>query len=95
MNSKNKSLTEGFVKFLKELKISKPEHLFELEDRVITEISKISITHSAEDARSVILELKEHIFIFSEFKTEPHIKPLLKSFFNSIEGAVSTALCCL
>ncbi|OGC06441.1 hypothetical protein A2526_03435 [candidate division WOR-1 bacterium RIFOXYD2_FULL_36_8] len=95
MNAQEEVLIKKFKRFLDDVKISKPEHLFQLEDKVIKEITRIAETHTSDEAKIVILEIREYLFSHSEINTEPHIKPLLKSFQYSIEGAISTALCCL
>ena len=91
MNPLVKFSIDNFKELVAELsRINKPEYLFELEDKLIEEIASIASTNKKAKAKSEILKIKKHIL--KEIKTESHVKPILKSFQNSIEGATSAAL---
>ncbi len=94
MNPLTKFSIENFKELIDELgRINKPEYLFDLEDRIIDEITTIIRTNSKKTAKNKIMAIKK--LILNEIESEPHVKPLLKSFQNSIEGATSAALRCL
>ncbi len=91
MNPLVKFSIDNFSDLLKELgRINKPEYLFELEDRVIEEIAAIASSQTPIRAKNEILKIKKKIL--KEIDAEHNIKPILKSFQNSIEGAASAAL---
>ena len=94
MNPLVKFSVENFKELIRELgHINRPEYLFDLEDRIIDEITSIISNQDKASARSDIEKIKE--LILREIDSEPHVKPLLKSFQNSIEGATTAALTCL
>lgn len=94
MNPLIKFSVENFKELIEELgRINHAEYLFDLEDRIIDEITCIASTQNRTAARRNIQKIKE--LILKEIDSEPHVKPLLKSFQNSIEGATSAALFCL
>ena len=93
MNPLIKFSIENFKELIKELgRINHPEYLFALEDKIIDEITEI-VRKDPKHAKKQILEIKKQIL--KDIESEPHVKPLLNSFQNSIEGAVSAALYCL
>lgn len=94
MNPLVKFSVENFKELIQELgRINRPEYLFDLEDRIIDEITSIAHQKDRDTARRDIIKIKE--LILREIDSEPHVKPLLRSFQNSIEGATSAALYCL
>jgi len=94
MNPLVKFTVENFEELILELtRLNKPEYLFDLEDRIVDEITDIIRTKSKKQARAEILAIKTRLL--EKIHSEPHIKPLLKSFQNAIEGATSAALYCL
>ncbi len=94
MNPLVKFSVENFKELIQELgRINRPEYLFDLEDHIIDEITTIISDQDVDSARSDIEKIKE--LILKEIDSEPHVKPLLRSFQNSIEGATTAALLCL
>ena len=94
MNPLVKFSVENFRELIQELgRINRPEYLFDLEDRIIDEITTIISNQDADSARNDIEKIKE--LILKEIDSEPHVRPLLRSFQNSIEGATTAALFCL
>ncbi len=94
MNPLVKFSIENFRQLIEELgRINKPEYLFDLEDKIIAEITDIMRLNEKAEARDKIMKIKEQIL--KEIESEPHVKPILRSFQNSIEGATSAALFCL
>ncbi len=91
MNPLVKFSIANFKELIVELaRTNKPEYLFELEDKVIEEIATLASSKKKHKARLEILNIKKQIM--KDIKAEPHIKPILKSFRNSIEGAATSAL---
>ena len=94
MNPLVKFSIENFKELIKELgRINKPEYLFDLEDKIIDEITVIVKSNKKKDARAKIMMIKKQIM--AEIDSDPHIRPILKSFQHSIDGATSAALYCL
>ncbi|HTY13831.1 MAG TPA: hypothetical protein VMD02_06560 [Candidatus Omnitrophota bacterium] len=94
MNPLVKFSIENFRSLIAELgRINKPEYLFDLEDKIIDEIATIMRNDEKDAARAKIMKIKRQIM--EEIDSEPHVKPILRSFQNSIEGATSAALFCL
>jgi len=94
MNPLVKFSIENFQELISELgRINKPEYLFDLEDKIIDEITCLLKSKNKKKAKEQILRIKSQVM--EEIDTAPHVKPILKSFKNSIEGATSAALYCL
>ncbi|MBI5699241.1 hypothetical protein HZC35_02885 [Candidatus Saganbacteria bacterium] len=94
MNPLVKFTIENFEELISELaRLNKPEYLFDLEDRIVDEITDIIRTKSKTRARAEILTIKNRLL--EKIHSEPHVKPLLNSFQNAIDGATSAALYCL
>ncbi|MBU0573250.1 MAG: hypothetical protein KKH83_02085 [Candidatus Margulisbacteria bacterium] len=94
MNAMVKYSIENFKELLEELaRTNKPEYLFELEDMIIGELTRILSTDTPALARQKILAIKQKML--AEMHSEPNVKPLLRSFQTSIEGAISSALQCI
>jgi hypothetical protein len=95
MNPLVKFSINSFEELVRDLeKANKPEYLFELEDRIIDEIA--SITHSHPDkreARAKLLIIRT--MMLEKIESKPHFRMIVKSFQNSIEGAIASALYCL
>lgn len=91
MNPLVKFSLENFNELVSELgRINKPEYLFELEDKVIDEIIHISSGKSKRKAKSEIILIKERLM--KNVEAASHVKPILRSFQNSIDGATEAAL---
>ena len=84
----------NFEELIRELeRINRPEYLFELEDRIIEEITLITHSQEKEVARAKLLFIKKTIL--GKVESKPHFTMIIKGFQNSIEGAVNSALYCL
>ncbi len=94
MNPFTKFSIENFKELVEELgRINKPEYLFDLEDKIIDEITILMRSKDKKKARAGILKIKNTVL--DNIDSQPHVKPLLRSFQNSIDGATSAALYCL
>lgn len=94
MNPLVKFTIENFEELIRELgRINRPEYLFDLEDKIVTELTNIISNCDRDSAKREILKIKN--IISQKIISSPNVKPILRSFLYSIEGATQAALFCL